>query len=233
MSDAGLPAGDPEPPFEGVRTSYDVGSLDDADAPADPYELARRWLDDAERSGVEEPTAMAVCTVDAAGAPVARTVLLRHLEPEGVTFFTNRDSDKGSQLAADPRCSLLLGWLGLHRQIRIEGTAGLLDDAASDEYFAGRPRGSQLGAWASPQSTVISSRAELDARVAEMTARFEGGEVPRPPFWGGYLVVPHQWEFWQGRPSRLHDRIRYRRQAPGADGAAGGAAGWIKERLAP
>lgn len=227
MSGSGAPDGGDRAVFEGARLSYDVGALDDTDAPDGPFELARSWLDHAEAAGVEEPTAMVVCTVDASGAPAARTVLLRRLDPGGITFFTNRDSDKGRQLAADPRCSLLLGWLGLHRQIRIEGTAELLDDAASDEYFAGRPRGSQLGAWASPQSTVISGRAELEARVAEVAARFEGAEVPRPPFWGGYLVVPHQWEFWQGRPSRLHDRIRYRRE-PGVEGSP-----WLKDRLAP
>ena len=193
-------------------------------AAGDPLVQFGRWLADATAAGLAEPTAMVLATVSASGRPRARTVLLKSYDSGGFTFYTNRTSRKGSDLAEVPRASLLFPWHPMHRQVIIEGTARPLSTQESEPYFRSRPRGSQLGAWTSRQSTVISSRAELDSRYAELAERWpDGTEVPMPGFWGGYQVVPEVCEFWQGRVDRLHDRLRYRR----ADGC------WVRERLAP
>jgi pyridoxamine 5'-phosphate oxidase len=206
------------------RVEYDRGSLSEADVSSDPFEQLARWLQDAVDAGVTEPTGMALSTVDEDGRVTSRNVLLRGIVDGRLRFFTNYHSDKARALAVHPRCALLFSWFDLQRQVRVEGTAEVLDEAASDEYFAHRPRESRIGAWASPQSSVLAGREELDRRVAEVEARFAAtDEIPRPPFWGGYGVVPEVFEFWQGRPSRLHDRLRYRR----------GADDWVLERLAP
>ncbi len=206
------------------RTDYDWGVLVESDAPAGPYELFDRWLADAESAGEAEFNSMALATVDD-GRPTVRNVLLRGVDDEGrFQFFTNRDSRKGVEIAADPHVALLFSWLGIHRQVRVEGIAVPAPDDVSDRYFASRPRDSRVGAWASEQSSVLADRAELEARVAEAAVRFAEGDVPRPPNWGGYLVTPEVFEFWQGRPSRLHDRLRYSRQPDGS---------WRRERLSP
>lgn len=206
------------------RTDYDWGTLLEADAPSEPYALFDRWLAEAESAGEAEFNSMALATVDD-GRPTVRNVLLRGVDDEGrFQFFTNRDSRKGVEIAADPHVALLFSWLGIHRQVRVEGIAVPAPDDVSDRYFSSRPRDSRVGAWASEQSSVLADRAELEARVAEAAVRFAEGEVPRPPNWGGYLVTPEVFEFWQGRPSRLHDRLRYRRDPAG---------GWVRDRLAP
>jgi pyridoxamine 5'-phosphate oxidase len=199
--------------------------LDEATLPADPLDLFARWMGDVVDAGLPEPTAMALATVSADGRPRARMVLLKAYDASGFTFYTNRTSRKASDLAQVPRASLLFPWYPLQRQVIIEGTVTALSTADSEPYFRSRPRGSQLGAWASRQSTVIGSRAELDDRQAELDRRWpEGTPVPMPEFWGGYRVAPQVVEFWHGRVDRMHDRFRYRR----ADGG-----GWTAERLAP
>ena len=189
----------------------------------DPVAQFTRWLADAEAAGLPEPNAMVLATVSAAGQPRGRTVLLKSHDAGGFVFYTNRTSRKGADLAAVARASLTFPWYALHRQVIIEGEVQELSAADSEPYFHSRPRGSQLGAWASRQSTVIGSRDELEKRYAELEQRWASEPVPMPDFWGGYRVVPSVIEFWQGRVNRLHDRFRYRR-----DGGA-----WIIERQAP
>lgn len=190
----------------------------------DPMDQFAAWMADAVAVPLPEPTAMVLATVSASGRPRARTVLLKHHDSGGFTFYTNRTSRKGTDLAEVPRASLVFPWFPMQRQVIVEGSVSALSTEESEPYFHSRPRGSQLGAWASRQSTVIVSRAELNDRYAELERRWpDGMDVPMPDFWGGYLIVPDVVEFWQGRTNRLHDRFRYRRDA----------GRWVSERLAP
>jgi pyridoxamine 5'-phosphate oxidase len=189
-----------------------------------PLGLVREWYEEAVAAGLAEPTAMALATATADGAPSVRFVLHKGIDDDGVRFFTNYESRKGRELAANPRAALAIHWQPLNRQVRMEGAVERLPEADSDAYFGSRARGSRIGAWASPQSREIPSRQWLEERAAEADARFGGDEVPRPPYWGGYLLRPVAVELWQGRPDRLHDRRRFLR---GEDGA------WTEQRLAP
>lgn len=206
-----------------LRRDYRARALTEADAHADPLTQFQQWLDEAVRAELLDATAMTLATASPDGAPAARIVLLKGIGPEGFMFFTNYDSAKAAQLAANPRACLVCFWPTLERQVRITGTVSRASAEASDAYFGSRPLDSQLGAWASPQSRVIADRTVLDQQLADVTTRYAGGPVPRPEHWGGYVVAPHEIEFWQGRANRLHDRLRYRR-----DGAA-----WTIDRLAP
>ncbi len=206
------------------RTSYEKGQLDEARAARDPLEQFRLWLDEAlHAEAVVEPSAMTVATVGDDGQPSARIVLLRGYDERGFVFFTNYESRKGHELAAHPRAGLLFYWGPLERQIRIDGTVARLLSSESDAYFAHRPRGHRLSAWASKQSAVVADRAFLEKQMAQEDERFSGVEVPRPPYWGGYRVAPLAYEFWQGRRNRVHDRIAYVRAGTG----------WRMERLSP
>jgi pyridoxamine 5'-phosphate oxidase len=209
-------------PLAAMRRDYETRGLSEADVLADPLEQFRRWFDEARAAGLMEPNAMALATVDPSGQPAARTVLLKGLDRRGLAFYTNLESRKARALAANPRAALLFWWPPHARQVRFEGVIEAVEDAEADAYFASRPRGNQIGAWASAQSSVIADRAALDAAEEQVAARFPG-EVPRPPFWGGYRLLPACVEFWQGRLNRLHDRLRYTRRADG----------WTLERLAP
>lgn len=198
--------------------------LDEGMLAADPHDQFDRWMADVIEAGLPEPTAMVLATVSAAGQPRARTVLLKGHDKNGFTFFTNRTSRKGTDLDEVPRASLLFPWHAIHRQVIVEGTVTKVSAEASAAYFRTRPRGSQLAAWASRQSTVIGSRQDLEGRFELMERRWpDDAEVPLPDFWGGYLVTPQVIEFWHGRVNRMHDRLRYRRLDDS----------WVVERLAP
>jgi pyridoxamine 5'-phosphate oxidase len=198
-----------------------AGVLRKSDVAGDPLEQFRRWFAEAEAAGIRAPHAMALATSD--GGPSVRMVLLKDTDERGFVFFTGYVSRKAADLSANPHAALLFFWDPLGRQVRIEGTVERVDEEESDAYFATRPRGAQLAASASRQSAVLSSREELDERVAELDRQHANGNVPRPDHWGGYRVVPDSYEFWQHRADRLHDRLRYRRE--GGD--------WIVERLSP
>ena len=210
--------------MEPMSRAADEPVLDEAMLADDPLTQFAAWMADVVAAGLPEPTAMVLATVSGDGRPRARTVLLKNYDSGGFTFYTNRTSRKGTDLAEVPRACLLFPWHAIHRQVIIEGPVTALTTAESQPYFRSRAHGSQVGAWASRQSTVIGSRAELDDRYAELSRRWpEGTDVPMPDFWGGYRVIPEVVEFWQGRLNRLHDRLRYRR-----DGGA-----WVVERLSP
>jgi pyridoxamine 5'-phosphate oxidase len=216
-------ASDLHPDPAGLRREYLVGELNEADAASDAIEQFRRWFSDANGASVIEPNAMTLATVNAKGQPAARIVLLKGFDERGFEFHSNYTSRKGRELEENPRASLLFFWGELERQVRIDGSVEKLTRAESEAYFHIRPIESQLGAWVSHQSQVIESREQLKQRQEELRKRFAGNEIPVPPFWGGYRLVPAEVEFWQGRPSRLHDRLLYVRSGNG----------WVIRRLAP
>ncbi|MGW7089209.1 pyridoxamine 5'-phosphate oxidase [Streptomyces sp. NPDC054871] len=221
-----------------IRAHYGFDGLVEADAPVTPVELFALWftqaLAAAEAGKLYEPNAMVVSTVDAAGRPSSRTVLLKGYDERGFVFFTNYESRKARELAANPNIALLFPWHPMTRQVIVTGTAERVAREETVAYFRTRPHGSQLGAWASAQSSVIATRDELDSAYADLEARYpEGEQVPAPPHWGGFRVVPETVEFWQGRANRLHDRLRYVRTEQDAGGGGVAAAGWMVERLSP
>jgi len=213
-----------------MRKSYELAELDDVHLKDNPLEFFQLWLDEALEAKIPEPTAMTLATVDSHLRPSTRIVLLKGLD-EGLIFYTNYQSRKGQELAGNPFAALQFHWVELERTVRIEGLIEKTSDAMSDEYFHSRPRGSQIGAWASPQSEVLQSRDQLQAEVTRLEQLYADQPIPRPAHWGGYRLMPERWEFWQGRPSRLHDRVRY--QKASVTGGAGGPITWSIDRLGP
>ena len=211
-------------PIASLRLTYAHATLDEGDVAADPITQFRAWFEAARASQLREPNAMTLATATPDGVPSARIVLLKGVDERGFVFFTDYRSRKGAELEANPRAALVFHWAELERQVRVSGHVERVSRAESEAYFATRPLGSRVGAWASHQSSVIASRAELEQREAEVAARFPGPDVPLPPHWGGFRVSPEGVEFWQGRPSRLHDRLRYVHEGEG---------GWRVERLSP
>jgi pyridoxamine 5'-phosphate oxidase len=207
-----------------IRKEYAQAGLREADVDPDPIRQFQAWFKEALAANVPEPNAMTLATATPDGRPSARVVLLKAIDEAGFTFHTNYDSRKGRELAGNPWAALAFYWPALERQVRVEGSVERMPPAESDAYFQTRPLGSRLGAWASPQSAVVPDREALEQRLREVARRYEGRDVPRPPFWGGYRLRPVAVEFWQGRPNRFHDRLFYRRLPSG---------GWQLERLAP
>jgi pyridoxamine 5'-phosphate oxidase len=207
-----------------LRREYARAGLNETDASPDPIEQFRRWFDEAFAADLHEPNAMTLATATPDGRPSARVVLLKGFDERGFVFYTNYEGRKGRELEYNQHCALVFYWGELERQVRVEGRASRVPEKESDGYFGSRPRGSRLGAWASEQSRPVGGREVLEERLRSLEAEYEGREVPRPPFWGGYRVEPEIIEFWQGRENRLHDRLVYRRSEEG---------GWRRERLQP
>ncbi len=207
-----------------LRKNYTQGGLLESNINPNPLKQFQIWFEQALEAEILEPNAMTLATVNSEGKPTARIVLLKHLDERGFSFFTNYESEKGKNLSQNPWVSLVFWWGDLERQVRIQGKVEKISPAESDQYFSSRPLGSQLGAWVSEQSTIINSREVLDTRLDELEKQYQAQNIPRPENWGGFQVIPHQIEFWQGRENRLHDRLRYRLQADQS---------WIIERLAP
>lgn len=207
-----------------IRRDYQLQTLLETDIAADPFVQFGRWWDEAIKSELDEVNAMTLATASATGLPDARVVLLKSYTDQGFVFFTNYSSRKGKELAENPRACLVFFWKELERQVRITGSVEKVTAAESDEYFNSRPEGSRIGAWASPQSTVIGSREIIEQNILQYQQKFDSVEIERPPHWGGYIVIPSVIEFWQGRPSRLHDRLQYSKMEDGS---------WKIERLAP
>jgi len=203
---------------------YTRGALDEADAAPSPFRQFAAWFTDAQAANISDPNAMTVATATPDGRPSARIVLLKGYDERGFVFYTNYKSRKGQEVASNPIAALVFFWPALERQIRITGAVAPVSRDETDRYFRSRPRGSRLGAWASPQSAVIENRAEVEGRLHGLDQQYPGDDIPTPPHWGGYRVAPDAFEFWQGRPSRLHDRLRYTRQPDGS---------WRIDRLAP